>query len=227
MTPVTRWTLALAALTVAVVVTGCGSKTHTATPSTTAPTMHLTIFRVTGGMLGAEDVVVPKTEGVAGAALRALGLDASVAISGGTATVVAPNATDQQVAEIVYTLTQFASVQRVDVAGHTGLTRNDEAQFTPPILIESPGEGASVPSSFTVRGSASVFEATLVVEVVAGGKTVVHQTVTASEGAPGRGTFSVALHVAATGPVKLVAYAPSAADGSPQHEVSEQLVVQG
>jgi len=229
---VIRRTLALGALLLVFAVTGCGTSntsttTRQTTTSTPAPKTHITVFRIVGGILHAQDVAVPKTQAVAGAALQALGIDAGVTIAGGTATVDLSSAGDDQVAEIVYTLTQFASVQRVDVAGHTALTRDDEAQFVPPILIESPADGAAVPATFTVRGSASVFEATLVLEVVAGGKTFVHQTVTASEGAPGRGTFSAALHVAATGPVKLVAYAPSAADGSPQHEVTEQLDVQG
>lgn len=225
---VTRWTLALTTLIVVVAVTGCGPTPHTSTEGTviaTVPKMHLTIFELSGGMLGAKDVVVPKTEGVAGAALHALGIDATVTISGGTATVDLASATDEQVAEIVYTLTQFASIQRVDVAGKTGLTRADETPFVAPILIESPADGASVSGSFTVSGSASVFEATLVVEVVASGKTLVHQTITASEGAPDRGTFSATLHIPTSGPVELIAYAPSAADGSPQHKVIEQLYV--
>lgn len=226
----TRWKLAPAALLAVLAVTGCGPKSHTATQGTvnpTVPKMHLTVFQITGGTLAAKDVTVPKTEGVAAAALHALGIDAAVTISGGTATVDLANPTDDQVAEIVYTLTQFPSVQRVDIAGKTGLTRADERQFVAPILIESPAAGATIPAAFTVSGSASVFEATLVVEVVAGGKTILHQTITASEGAPERGTFSAALHVATTGSVKLIAYAPSAADGSPQHVVTEQLTVQG
>ena len=41
---------------------------------------------------------------------------------------------------------------------------------------------------------------------------------TASEGAPGRGTFSVELHAPSPGPATVAAYSPSAADGSRQHE---------
>jgi hypothetical protein len=48
--------------------------------------------------------------------------------------------------------------------------------------------------------------------------------VTASEGAPGRGTFAVEIPFAATGPGKLVAFEPSAHDGSEQH-ASEVPVV--
>lgn len=231
MAAVTRRRLVLAALFV-FAVTGCGTghRTNTATTTsstTTAPQTHLTVFRIVGGVLQAQDVAVPHTAAVAGAALHALGVDNAVTISGGTATVALSSATDEQIAEIVYTLTQFPTVRRVDVAGHSGLTRDDEDRFVPPILIDSPADGASVPTTFTVSGSASVFEATLVVEVVAGGKTILHQTVTASTGAPERGTFSVTLHLDATGSAKLVAYAPSAADGSPQHEVTEQITVTG
>ena len=56
-------------------------------------------------------------------------------------------------------------------------------------LIESPGAGATVPATFHVTGTASVFEGTLVIDLVAAGKTVLHQSVTASNGAPDRGTF--------------------------------------
>jgi hypothetical protein len=188
--------------------------------------MHLTVFKAVDGVLQAEDVSVPTTKATAGAALRALGLPATVTIANGSANVDLASATDIEVAEIVYTLTQFPTVTRVDVAGHSGLTRADEASFVPPILIESPGAGATVPATFHVRGSASVFEGTLVIELVAAGKTVVHQSVTASTGAPDRGTFDETLQATVTGPAEIVAFSPSAADGSPQHEVTVRVTLQ-
>ena len=91
-------------------------------------------------------------------------------IADGTATVSLDGATPGQVASIVYTLTQFPSVQRVDVGTRTGLTRDDVSAFAPPILVESPLAEPSVPPTFTVSGTASVFEATLVVELTRDGK---------------------------------------------------------
>ena len=88
----------------------------------------------------------------------------------------------------------------------------------PPILVESPGAGASVLPTFHVTGTASVFEATLVVELRNGTKVLEKQTATASEGAPGRGTFALDLTAPGAGHYTVAAYAPSAADGTPQHE---------
>ena len=214
----------------ALAVTGCGSSRHEAGGTTTAPAtpvspapMTLTVFTVRRGILRPTVVHVPRST-APGAALGALGLAAPVTVSGGTATVRLPKATDVQVASIVYTLTQFPAIRRVDVAGRHGLTRADFAAYLPPISVESPAPGAAVPPTFRVRGTASVFEATFVVQAVRNGKVIQRRTVMATEGAPGRGTFSTTLHVT-PGPVVVRAFAPSAADGSPQHEVDVAVVV--
>jgi len=229
---VRRITLVLFVLLLAA---GCGSTrsggptapTTTAPPpaSTSLPPTRLTIFRVAGGDLRAESVSVPHTTSVAGASLRALGLDASVTIAGGTASVTLPHATPAQVAEIVYTLTQYPTVRRVNVGGRTGLTRADVESFAPAILIESPAAGAAVPGTFRVSGSASVFEATFVLELVVGGKVETRQTVTASTGAPERGGFDATVRSHAIGPASLVAFAPSAEDGAPQHRVEVPVTI--
>ncbi len=195
-------------------------------PTTTVvETMPLTVFRVEQGVLQARTVQVPRTRAVAGAALTALGIDAPVTIDGGTARVQSSKASEEQVAEIVYTLTQFPSVQRVDVGGRSGLTRANVVAFAPVILIEQPTSGSSVPPTFTVSGTASVFEATLVVELRRNGAVLSKQTVTASEGAPARGTFSVTVRAPSPGPATVVAYAPSAEDGTPQHEQQAAVTV--
>jgi immunoglobulin-like protein involved in spore germination len=204
-------------------VTTVATTTTTAT-TTAAPTMALTVFEVDNGLLRPRVTKVPRTAAVAGAALGALGIDASVSIANGTATVALDRATQGEQAEIVYTLTQFPTIKRVDVAGRKGLTRDDFASYVPPILIESPAAGAEVPSTFRVSGTASVFEATLVVQLVRAGKVVAKRNVTASEGAPGRGTFATTLH-ATPGEATVSAFAPSAADGSPQHEVDVAVMV--
>jgi len=202
-----------------------GSVTTAGTTTVAAPTQHLTVFRVVGGHLTAQDVGVPQTEAVAAASLKALGIDANVTISNGTATVDLANATPEQVAEVVYTLTQYSTVQRVDVGGRTGVTRADETQYLPPISIELPAAGATVSKTFHVVGTAMVFEATFVLELKIGGDVAVKKTVTASAGAPSRGFFDVALTSPSSGSAELVAFEPSAADGSPLHTVTVPLTI--
>jgi hypothetical protein len=223
--------LLLAAL--AALAAGCGSTSTAPAPvaTTTAPTpvspkpLALTVFKVDNGLLRPTVEHVPSTTAVAAAALRALGVEAGVTITDGTATVALDHATQDQAAEIVYTLTQFASVKRVDVGGRPGLTRDDFASYVPPIFVESPAAGAEVPGTFHVSGTASVFEATLVVQLVRDGKVILKQSVTASEGAPGRGTFDTTVH-ATPGAVTVAAFSPSAADGTPQHEVDVPVTIQ-
>ena len=208
---------------------GCGSRSSSppiaSTTTSTLGTTTLTVFRVVHGALRAETVRVPRTTAVAAASLRALGLDATLSISGGTARVDLPHTTPARIAEVVYTLTQYRSIRRVDLAGRGPLMRRDVAAFVPPILIESPPDGASVPATFRARGVASVFEATFVLELVVAGKVEERRTVTASAGAPELGTFDAVLHARRPGPAQLVAFAPSAENGTPQHRVAVRLTV--
>jgi hypothetical protein len=213
---------------------GCGSSSHGTVSTVTITTnphsagagpMTVTVFQVDQGLLHPKLARVPSTPAVAGAALGVLGVTAPVSIADGTATVELAKATQDQVAAIVYTLTQFPTVQRVNVAGRSGLTRDDFAAYLPPIFVESPVTGAHVHTTFHVTGTASVFEATLVVQLVRNGKVLSKQTVTASEGAPGRGTFT-ATFTTSPGPVVVTAFAPSAEDGTPQHMVEVPVTVE-
>ena len=180
--------------------------------------MTVTVYELAAGSLFPRTVRVPHIQAVARAALGALGVGANVTVADGTATVDLPKATQDQQAEIVYTLTQYPTIKRVDVAGRTGLTRDDFASYLSPIFVETPAPGAEVPATFHVSGSASVFEATLVVRLLRNGKELEKRTVTASEGAPQRGTFDTTV-TATPGPLQIQVYSPSAEDGSPQHEV--------
>lgn len=217
---------------VASLATACGSTptaTETVSPvTTTAPAppgkTPLTVFEVDNGLLRPRVERVPRTTAVAASALAALGVDATVTIGGGTAVVALDHASQDEAAEIVYTLTQFATVKRVDVGGRAGLTRDDFASYVPPIFVESPAAGAEVGRVFHVSGTASVFEATLVVQLVRDGTVILKRSVTASEGAPGRGTFDTTLS-APEGHFTVAAFSPSAADGTPQHEVDVPVVV--
>ena len=217
-------------------VAGCGGSndasttlpTTTSPPTTTAPApapITVTVFRVRDGHLVADAARVRGTRAVAAASLTALGLAAPISISNGTATVERDDATREQVAEMVYTLTQYPTIQRVDVAGKTGLTRADVAEFVPPILVERPAAGATTGKAIAVSGSASVYEATVVLELRQGGKVVQKKVVTAAEGAPGRGPFSGTLVAPASGHYVVAAYSPSAMDGSRQHEQDVPVTV--
>ena len=221
-------------------VAGCGGSNDASTtlPTTTSPStttatttapapapITVTVFRVRDGHLVAGVARVQGTRAVAAASLAALGLAAPISISNGTATVERDDATREQVAEMVYTLTQYPTIQRVDVAGKTGLTRADVAEFVPPILVERPAAGATTGKTIAVSGSASVYEATVVLELRQAGKVVQKKVVTAAEGAPGRGPFSGTLVAPASGHYVVAAYSPSAMDGSPQHEQDVPVTV--
>jgi hypothetical protein len=221
-------------LLVPLVAAGClGRGGHPATTATTvaetttasAQPMHLTVFAMRSGRLQALDIQAPATQATAAASLSALGINAGVTISGGTATVDLPNAAPQQIAEIVYTLTQYSTVQRVDVGGKTGLTRADVDQYLPQISIESPAVAGVVPQTFHVKGTAQVFEATFVVELKIGSHIAVKKSVMASEGAPGRGTFDAVITSPSPGPAEIVAYEASAEDGRPLHTVHVPITV--
>lgn len=188
------------------------------TTTAAAPTLTLTVY---DAALRPRTVRVPATTAVAAASLHALGLDTNVTIDHGTAHVALADASDAQVRSIVYTLTQFPSIERVSFAGSPPITRTD---VLPAIVVSAPAPGALVAATFTVSGSASVFEGTLVVELRRGAVVLARRTVTASAGAPYRGTFSASLH-ASPGAATVTVFAPSQADGSPQHEQDLTVVV--
>jgi hypothetical protein len=93
-----------------------------------------------------------------------------------------------------------------------------------PIEIERPARDATVTSPFHVTGTASVFEATLVIELRTPERVLARRTLTASEGAPGRGSFD-GTFAAPPGKLVVAAYAPNAANGEPQHEVDVPITV--
>ena len=146
-----------------------------------------------------------------------------------------------RLAQLTFTLTQFPTIEGIWVAvqgepvyalGGEGavinepLTRAHLAELTPLILVEHPAVGETVTSPVPVSGTASVFEATLRVRLEGpDGESLWEDTVTASEGAPGRGSFAVEVPFVATGQGKIVAFSPSAKDGSEQHtfEVEVEL----
>lgn len=128
-------------------------------------------------------------------------------------------------AQVVYTLTQFPPVRRVEIEGEQHFRVDFEAE-TPPIFVEVPAPGDDVSSPLRITGTANTFEATFNVEVVdARGKVVGKRFVTATSGSGTRGTFDaeVPFHVRERGPGKLLLFELSAEDGSRIHEVEIPL----
>lgn len=136
-----------------------------------------------------------------------------------------------QIPQVVYTLTQFPAVKRVEfliegeeveiIGGH-GIkisgrhTRKDFESLLPPIVVFSPYAGQEVGARFTMSGIANVFEATISYRVRdASGKIVDKGFTTATCGTGCYGTFSQVIDVDAEGPVVLEVFESSAEDGRP------------
>jgi hypothetical protein len=238
---------------------------HTATTTSStagAPvaTQSVETYFYLGAALVPDVVQVPKTTSVATAATRALLAGApagyrtalpagakleSLTIAAETArasfsrALVGLPRTAQ--AQIVYTLTQFPTVNKVlIVAGESPLalsngaekptlgaaTRTDYVDLTQDaqIFVASPTRDSTVTSPVTISGTASVFEATLTLEVWTGTTMVDSQTLTATRGAPERGTFTGTVALP-PGKHKLVLYEPSAKDGSHLHTTTVEITV--
>ncbi|HEY8492086.1 MAG TPA: Gmad2 immunoglobulin-like domain-containing protein [Dehalococcoidia bacterium] len=97
------------------------------------------------------------------------------------------------------------------------------------ITVSAPASGAAVRSPVTVRGTASVFEATLQVVIRdRTGAQVGGQTVMASEGAPGTGTYEAAIPFTLSGgaqPGCIEVFSRSARDGSVENLVSVRVTL--
>jgi hypothetical protein len=141
-----------------------------------------------------------------------------------------------RLAQVVYTLTQFPSVTRVnfeldgqpvEIFSPDGImldrpvsraTYRDE--FLPPIFVDRPAWGASLPNPSRVTGLANVFEATFRMAVVdRNGRILVDRQVMATCGTGCWGTFDVTLgyDVSAAQWGTLRVWDLSARDGSPEN----------
>ena len=239
---------------------GRGRGTSRVSTTTAAPTMPVQAYFYRGGALVPVVVHVPTTEAVAGAATRALlagppagyttalpagaSFDA-VTIAAGTArasfSAKLAGLPRTAQAQIVYTLTQFPTVQHVlidaggspvslsngageTISGQAGRADYGDLTSQAQIFVAAPTRGSTVTSPVTVSGTASVVEGTIALEVWTGGKRVDTETITASSGAPERGTFSDTLSLP-PGSYELVLYEPSAADGSHLHPTTVDITV--
>jgi len=235
-----RYTVCIGAI--ALLAPGCGGQsepaaelpTTTAPPTTTGATttaqqqMSLELFFLApDGKLVAASRSVERTQAPGGAALRELttapdgartqvpdGLQLTIA--NGQAHVTGATLDDAALAQVVYTLTSFSTVQSVD-----GETRADVEDFVPAILVEHPTPGEAVTSPLKVTGTANTFEATFNYRLKdAGGNVLAKNFVTATSGSGTRGTFdfTVSFNVDSAQQGTLAVFELSAEDGSVIHE---------
>jgi hypothetical protein len=137
-----------------------------------------------------------------------------------------------RVAQVVFTATQFPTVESVafEVEGEPVTTlggeglildgpqdRADWEALSPAILVESPLPGEAVTSPLRVTGTANTFEATFILNVVdAEGLIVYDHFVTATSGTGTRGTFdtTATFEVPNPGNGSVIVFERSAKDGS-------------
>lgn len=238
-----------AATATATVTTSAATTTapaSTGATTTVAAPLTLRVYFLQDGKVAPVARTLAPTQAVASAALASLiagpsaeeqrlgyttavpkgGAPPAIVVSDGIARVaLPPNVTRPELAQIVYTLTQFPTVHAVRSSRMLGdtqsLTRGTFEDLTPAILVESPLPGDHVTSPLAVRGTANTFEATFDLEIRnSSGVRVAWRFVTATSGSGQRGTFDTTLSFPHTGgPLTLVAYEPSAATGKPIHVV--------
>lgn len=137
-----------------------------------------------------------------------------------------------RLAQVVYTLTQFATVdsvvfeldgEPVEVFSGEGIVmdhpvgRENYEELTPAILVESPGPWEVVDSPLTITGTANTFEAVFQINIVdAAGLVVYDNFAMATSGTGTRGTFDETVEFTVTRPGigALIVFEYSARDGS-------------
>jgi hypothetical protein len=168
-----------------------------------------------------------------GTSLRDLSIDEGVAtidLSRAFTEEATPATAVERLAQVVYTLTQFASIRRVrfevegeplSVLGGYQLdrpqSRDDLAFVLPAIIVTDPEPGDRVSSPVPIAGTADVFEATVSILILDADGDVLASTFTnATCGTGCRGTFStqVSFDVATEQRGTIRVYEVSAKDGS-------------
>jgi hypothetical protein len=195
---------------------------------------HAAVQKLLDGPPAGYETAIPQ-----GVELQDVTIEDGVATASFSSALGDPTRTAQ--GQIVSTLTQFPSVRAAKIVvdgkpvalqdgSGADLTRPatsaDYSDLTPEALIfvRTPARDSAVSSPVELAGTASVFEATLVVEAWSNGRKIATKTITASQGAPERGTWSTHLALP-NGDVRLLLYEPSAEDGSPLHETEVLLHV--
>lgn len=150
-----------------------------------------------------------------------------------------------RVAEVVFTLTQFPTVESVSfevngepltVLGGEGIlldepqTRLQWEDFAPAILVESPLPFEAVTSPLRITGSANTFEASFIINVTDGeGLIVYDEPAMATSGTGTRGTFDVTatFDIPRAGVGSVIVFELSAKDGSQINIVEIPVQVSG
>lgn len=141
-------------------------------------------------------------------------------------------------AQVVYTLTQFPTVSRVQfvnpgIEPSAPVTRDFYASSLPPVVVYTPLIGQRVTSPVTVSGTANVHEGTVQVRILdSAGRQVARTFTTATCGSGCRGTYSVAVPFATgcsggTQPGTIEVFAESQVDGSAIHVIRVPVTLAG
>lgn len=135
--------------------------------------------------------------------IATVNLSSEYASGGGSLSVTA------RLAQVVYTLTQFSTVEKVSFMlnnkpvttfSSEGLIldhpvgRSDYEDVTPAILVENPAVGDTIASPVHLTGTANTFEAAFTIDVIdANGNLLQEQHAQATSGTGTRGTFDVSV----------------------------------
>ena len=148
-----------------------------------------------------------------------------------------------RLAQLVYTLTEFPTVQGVlvEIEGQLAttfssegividapLTRSDFSDLIAPIIVEAPEAGQTVSSPVTVSGTANVFEATVSMRIIGPDNEVIAETfATATCGTGCRGTYrkNIPFQVVELTDGFIEVFESSAQDGAPLHVVRVPVVL--
>jgi len=183
-------------------------------------------------------------EAQAGIETAMLGVDNAdiTALANGLATVQVNDAFFQETgarlrmrrAQLVFTLTQYATIRRVRFAGSDGKPvagtwgRGSFGSLLPAILVESPLIGSKVSSPVTVSGTANVFEATVSLRILdENGDEIARTFTTATCGTGCRGDYSVSVPFTVDHQQRgtIEVFESSARDGSPINLVSIPVIL--
>ena len=153
-------------------------------------------------------------------------VSSEVSVENGVATVeLDEDLSTEARAQVVYTLTQFPTVESVEIDGQS-YTRADFEEQTPSVLVESPLSFEEITSPLRAEGTANTFEANFAFTITdAEGELLAENFVTATSGTGTRGTFefSEAFTADAGDEITLTVFENSAEDGSRMNEVEIPL----
>jgi hypothetical protein len=168
----------------------------------------------------------------------------NVGLAGGMATIELSqeflsgpaNERDLAIGQVVFTATQFGTVRAVEIlvggkAASDVLRRRSLADLLPPIVVEIPTGLEPVGSTFTVAGSANVFEANVTIRVLnEDGDELFSDFTTATCGTGCRGRFRSTITVdfdGAESGTLVVQDDDADGDGKPSYEVRIPLEFSG